>query len=324
MLAACVACTTARPPEGPPGGGLARERSIEPVPELAHRPLDPEHVRVQPEGDTVEQNWFLDLYTLLHSRSYRVFRVVLPSSGPGDAIAHLSLPAGEGPHPVIVMYPILGGRHVISELISKMLVRRGYAVARLERRELDLENGSATALADELRTAILDGRRLIDWLAHHPNIDSARVAAAGVSLGGIQALTLTAVEPRIRGGFYMLVGGGLAEIFYESAEKPIRAFRDRMIEEFQLADREAFLAEMRPYVRDLDPLTWVDRIETERILLVSGRFDRVVRPERTRILWEKLGRPTWRKIPTGHYQGIVFLSNSISLASKHLEQLFAV
>ena len=36
-------------------------------------------------------------------------------------------------------------------------------------------------------------------------------------------------------------------------------------------------------------------------MLVSGRFDRVVPPERTEALWEALGRPRWHRYPAGHY-----------------------
>lgn len=286
-------------------------------------PLDLSDVRVQPEGLTVEENWILDIYTFLHARDYRSFRVLFPGSERDEVTAHLLIPAGPGPHPVVVVFPILEGSHVVSEGLAKALVKRGYAAARLERHALELAEAQGPEVpAVTFRTAILDSRRLLDWIASHPELDASRVAAAGVSMGGILALTLMEVDPRIRAGFFLMVGGGLPEILHDSSERPVRVFRERLQSEQDLDTREAFVAYLRPYVGVVDPLTYAARIDPRTVLLASGRFDRVIRPQHTHALWQALGKPTWIRVPAGHYQLFPFFWWSIGRGADHLDRVF--
>jgi dipeptidyl aminopeptidase/acylaminoacyl peptidase len=169
----------------------------------------------------------------------------------------------------------------------------------------------------------LDARRLLDWLVTHPEIDPDRIASAGVSTGGILALTLMEVDPRIRAGFFLMVGGNLAEILHDSRERPVRAFRERLQTEQNLETREAFVSYLEPYLRAVDPITYAARIDPRTVLLASGRFDRVVHPRHTRALWQALGKPTWIHLPAGHYQMFPFFWWSIGRGAKHLDRLFA-
>ncbi len=269
-----------------------------------HEPLDPRSVSVEPEGRTVESSWVLDLYTWLHSKSYTSSRLVFPGTERDEAVAHLLLPDGPGPYPTVMVFPILAGSHVVSEGLAKALISHGYAVARLERPPVDLEDPAVgpQEFSKALRGAVSDGRRLIDFLATHPRIDERRLASAGVSLGGIQALLLAQTDPRVRGGFYVMVGGGLAELLWDSTEKPVRAFRERIRAERSLESREAFVESLRDSTREVDPLTYSPLLEPDVVLLASGRFNRVMPPGRTEELWEALGRPRWIHLPVGHYQ----------------------
>jgi dienelactone hydrolase len=294
-------CTSTPPPTPPPPAPAVRTAP----PDLRPPPFDPAQFHETSEPITVEGHWILHLYTWLHARDYEVRRVEFPGSDAETAVAHLSLPPGEGPHPAVLVFPILAGSHVVSEGLAKALVRRGYAVLRVERRPLFPDDDPVSDFETptrQLRQALLDGRRLLDWLEWHPRIDAQRLATAGVSLGGIMAATLMGLDPRVQGGFFIMAGGGLAELLYDSRERPVRAFRNRALATLDEPSRDAFVEKARRHTQHLDPLAYAHRIDPRRVLLVSGRFDRVVPPERTTELWEALGRPVWRRFPAGHYQ----------------------
>ncbi|MEE8313423.1 MAG: hypothetical protein V3R91_03815 [Myxococcota bacterium] len=252
-----------------------------------HNPLEPGEVSLEREPRTVEQSWLLDLYTLFHAKHYTQSRLVFRGAQRGRAVAHLLLPDGDGIHATVAVFPILAGSHVVSEALAKALISHGYAVARMERPELDLEDPSVGAreFSQAIRGAVHDARRLIDFLTRHPRVDAGRLASAGVSLGGIQALLLAATDPRIRGGFFIMAGGGLAEILWDSSEKPVRAFRERLRAKRGLETRADFVASLRQETGDVDPLTYGGSLDPSRILLASGRFDRVMPPARTKELW---------------------------------------
>jgi len=78
---------------------------------------------------------------------------------------------------------------------------------------------------------------------------------------------------------------------------------------------------LRSLVEDVDPLTWASRIDPDRALLVSARFDRVVRGEHTRALWEAMGRPTWVRVPSGHYEILPFFWWSVGRGADLLDRV---
>jgi dipeptidyl aminopeptidase/acylaminoacyl peptidase len=225
-----------------------------------------------------------------------------------------------------VVFPIRGGSHVVSEALAKALVNRGYVVLRLERRRVfrdDDRPGDFTTPAGRLRDSLLDARRLIGWLETHPEVDRERLATAGVSLGGILAATLMGVDERIQAGLFIMAGGGLPELLHDSGDGRLRRFRERALERAQDRSREAFVAALEPHTRLVDPLSYANRIDPRRALLVSGRFDRVVPPQSTETLWEAMGRPTWLRFPTGHYQFVPFFWWAVERGSQFFGRVFS-
>ncbi|MEE8557638.1 MAG: acetylxylan esterase [Myxococcota bacterium] len=316
LLLAGAGCSTVRGVQG-----TAPTRDLEPVSELDYTTLDSSRVRVEPGERTVESSFILDLYTWFHRRDYQSYRVTFPGGEDQEVLGHMLVPAGERPRPALIVFPILAGSHVVSEALAKALVNRGFVVLRLERKELDLEETADPAgPAREFRAALLDARRALDWLVQRPEVDPARIGAAGISLGGILAATLLGVDDRVRAAALIMTGGGLAEILHDSRERPIRSFRDRVQDELGLEGREQFVAELARYTTIVDPLTYADRITPQSVLLVSGRFDRVIPPEQAHKLWEALGQPTWIRLPVGHYQFFPFFWWAVGRGADHLER----
>ncbi len=287
-----------------------------------YQPLPAAAGSAAPEAQTVEDHWLLHTYSALHGDHYRNFRVVLPAQDGSESVAHFSVPEGMGPHPTVLVFPILAGSHLVSEMLGKVLVDRGYAVLRLERTELFPEperEADFPPIATRLADSIREGRRALDWVLRQPEVDPERIGVAGVSLGGIMAATLLGVDPRVDAGFFIMAGGGIAEILFDSREKPVRSFRDRVMAQRGLANREQFIAAATPHTQGLDPLTYAGQVETNRVRLISARFDRIVPPERTRDLWSAFGEPTWHRVPTGHYSLIPFFWWSANRGADHLD-----
>jgi len=321
LLLLAASCTStdgppAPPPEPPPAADLPSLGFFD------YKKLDPASVQIQPEGGTVKQSWVLDLYTLFHSHDYRAFRLVMPDEAGADRIGHLLIPAGPGPFPAVVAFEILDGPNDVSEGLAKALVNRGYAVARLERRALDLPHqNSADVVRERLRAGVIDGRRLLDWLVTHPKIDATRLASAGVSIGSIQALLLAECDRRIRAGFFVMTGGNLTEMLYDSSETPVRDFRNRMMAQRGWTTREQWVEGVKAYVAPVDPLTYTAYLDPRNVMLASGRFDTVVPQTYAQQLWEALGQPRWYKLPCGHYTLFPFFWWAIARGADHLDSL---
>jgi len=297
--------------------------ALELDPALRPEPPRPEDVFVSPEPITVEDAWILDVYTFFHRKDYQTLQVKYPSVTGGQATAHLLIPPGDGPHATVVVFDILAGSHVVSEAMAKALVNRGFLIARIERPKMDLENTTdAAEPARALRSALLDGRRLLDILEWRADVDQNRIATAGISVGGILACLLQSNDSRVDAGIFIMPGGNVAKILSDSTERPIRAFRDNLMEREGL-DVDGFVERMRPLMDPLDPVHHATRIDPKSVFLASSRFDRVIRPQHAEALWEALGRPSWTRLPIGHYQLLPMFWWTVNRGADHLDAYFA-
>ena len=145
--------------------------------------------------------------------------LTLRLSDGADAPALLIRPPGARPAPAILYCHAHGGRYDIGrdELVSGRpaltapyapdLVARGCAVLCVEMPCFGARAGlseSAESKARLWRGTTLFGRMLaeqvaaLDWLSARPDVDAARVATLGISMGGTLAWWMAAIDPRIR------------------------------------------------------------------------------------------------------------------------------
>lgn len=137
----------------------------------------------------------------------------------GDLVpAYLALPAGAaGRVPVITLMHGVGRskeRWFQADLsppaaaLTQALIGAGYAVLALDARghgERAMEDGyrvpgpdGGPIGRDLMVGSTLEQRRAFDYLETRKEIDSGRIGALGLSLGGLMAFALAAVEPRLR------------------------------------------------------------------------------------------------------------------------------
>jgi dienelactone hydrolase len=131
---------------------------------------------------------------------------------PGVSLAAtLTLPAGKGPFPAVVLVTgsgpqdrdetILGHKPFL--VLADYLSRRGIAVLRYD------DRGVAASTGDFGRATTLDfaedARAAVDWLASRPGIDPARVGLIGHSEGGLIAPIVAAGNSAV--SFIVLLSG---------------------------------------------------------------------------------------------------------------------
>ncbi len=132
----------------------------------------------------------------------------------------LGLPAhGKAPYPVVVEIDGVGGwkerwwtadSWPRGKSATDSLLAAGYAVVAIdapyagERIEAnDFRSAEAliyspTIARDMVVQATIEHRRLLDWIATQPTLDTARVGVLGLSMGGMIAWYLAALEPRVK------------------------------------------------------------------------------------------------------------------------------
>jgi pimeloyl-ACP methyl ester carboxylesterase len=235
----------------------------------------------------------------------------------GDEHLRFCLRETDGTRPLVLMVPILAGGEDLMDQVGNRLVARGYDVASCARAGRALQTGQRGADLDELfARTVLHQRLLLRWLR-------ARDAAPrpyfvlGISLGGMVAAVLGALEPDLTGVAICLSGGDIAGLVPISSEPRVQQWRRWRHEADGVGDDHLRweLAERMHY----EPLRFAPAVPTERVFLVTADFDTVVPPRHQDLLWEALGRPKRLRVPLGHYSAALLLDHIVGAVAGHFD-----
>ena len=226
--------------------------------------------------------------------------------------------------PAVVILPITMG-DFYTKALARHLAERGYVCLRFQSRgELLKIRNSPDMLADFerlLRADVIDTLRGVDWLVGQDAVDPQRIGVVGLSLGAIVGSVVMGVDPRINAGAFMLGGGDLAGILFDSDENSIITIRKR-IQAQETGPSNAIRQVVASALKNVDPLTYAPRLDPNRVLLISAAFDNVIPDAYGKALWRKMRRPALIKIPTGHYTAGLFFPYAEGQILDHLERVW--
>ena len=224
----------------------------------------------------------------------------------GRVTAHWLRPARPGRTAVVVL-PIQGGDYEVSTMLARFLTKCGHHTLRFERRAnwLDASRDPAE-LAPHVRQYLRDIPRGIDAWVEKGEVDPDRIGLMGVSMGAIMGAGVAAVDKRIKASVLAIGGAELADILASANDEEINLYREDLRLRLGLTTEQlaAKLRDLLGEQRELDP---TGRVDSESVLYISARFDRVVRYPYATLLWERLGRPRRLTLPCGHYSTALFL-----------------
>lgn len=227
------------------------------------------------------------------------------------------------PAPAIVITPILGGGRDLALYHCRAFNEAGMHAVLVDRGSKVLRKSWPVAAVErQLRRAVAARRAVVDWLETRADIDSTRLGAFGISMGGILTSVLLAVEPRLTSGVIALAGGDVPAIISRSDEN--RLVEWRAAKAVELGIDEAAVEALLRAALDSDPARMAPFVDPRRVLFISTRWDTVVPPENQELLWRELGRPLRYDLPAGHYTGIIFLPYVMGVAVEWLEERFKV
>lgn len=164
---------------------------------------------------------------------------------------------------------------------------QGFFVLSIDRPQADEEaQVQRQGLAGMWGTRVYDLMRAVDYLESRPQVDRERIGMLGLSLGGMEALWLGALDPRVK--VVVSVAGHLAwaEVFRDRAWRLI--FRELGLGQALIAEgasgERAWQAfrETCPELELLDASRVAPRLAPRPLLLMSGEGDPYVPPASTR------------------------------------------
>lgn len=222
----------------------------------------------------------------------------------GEITLEYFMPLSAGRAAVVVMLPIMKSSLAIERFFARYYARRGIAAVILT----DVHSPAATEdirrLDSGLRETVIQARQAIDWIETRAELDRTRIGVLGLSMGGIRASLLAAVDTRVRGAALALVGSDLPHIVAHSNESVFVRLRAHQLQAFQRTP-DALELELRSLLHS-DPGRYAAYIDAERTLLVLALYNSTVSYAKGAQLRSLIGNPETITIPTGHYSSVVY------------------
>ncbi len=229
----------------------------------------------------------------------------LPFQETNRAVGHLYTPPSRPGAPVVVVSHGWAhrGRAGVERLYVRPFLRRGLAVLLMEHPlhfdrtpagvysgEL-MVSGDAALTVEAFRQAVADTGAAVDYLA---STGLRRWGLFGYSLGGYVAGLLACVR---RDPAFLVVAGCGDSLLSPILETKLGRNVREDLSHCGLADRER----LETFWGLISPSRWAPALPRDRILLVAGRYDRIMLPRSVENLWTVWGRPEIRWLPRGHY-----------------------
>ena len=204
----------------------------------------------------------------------------------------------------ILVFPILSGGEPLSRGLGKALARAGFVALVLDQKEelFDPETADMKFTDAVLRQSVSDARKAITWLEQRDDVDPDRIGCVGISMGGILACLVDAVETRVKASAWLLAGGDLLEILAVTREPGIRKARKNWLKTSGTTV-EKFLEENRGKLNG--PLKYASHIDPAHAMMVTATFDKVIPRSNADRLFEATGRPARRFVPLGHFTALM-------------------
>jgi len=212
---------------------------------------------------------------------------------------------GDQHAPVVLVLPILNGQKQVVRPFATYFASNGYNVVIVDtvQRKTLLEDMLEPEAA--IRRTAIRHRRVLDWIATMPAIDQDRIAVFGASLGGFNALFLTATDPRIGASALALVAGDLPFVLTNSSEGRIIDAAEGAMETLQ-TDKEGLGKYLDEHILS-DPLSLARYVDPAHVLMVLAKFDDAVHYEKQIELQAAIGNPESITLPTGHVSTAAYL-----------------
>jgi dienelactone hydrolase len=159
-------------------------------------------------------------------------------------------------------------------------------------------SGDVVRTAECFQQTVVEVRAILPWLREL----SPAVGFLGYSLGGIIGHLAMTVEA-FPAGVTFLAGGNSAGVTWEGRmTRYVRCDIER--------------AGMEQIWAVTNPTLLARHNKTKNLLMMAGKFDKIVPPKFTLELWEALGRPPLKWFPCAHYSSFFFLPSIVDEAAR--------
>jgi esterase/lipase len=162
------------------------------------------------------------------------------------------------------------------------------------------------------RASVIEVRQVLDWANSRPELDTERIAALGISLGGFVSEIAMALDKRIKAGVFMVAGGNSEIITWNTRSEAVIRGHGCTREECREIHSSfpQYLSEVAERGIDnvvplthcflTDALTFAPYLRERPVLMLNAKGDKTVPTEATLDFWEACDKPPIKWLPGSH------------------------
>lgn len=203
---------------------------------------------------------------------------------------------------LILVFPLLGGKPIVSSHFAGYFAERGLDAAIVRRNE-DFKNPANFGRIEEmLRLNVVRDRVAMDYFER--NHGKKDFGGFGVSRGGINVALTAGVDPRLK---YVVIAMGASDlplIFRDSNEKRIKKYVEAVMKERQMTRPQVF-SFLQENIKT-DPKYTAKHIDARNTMMFLSVFDQTVPYEYGRRLRKEIGNPKTVFLAANHYTAAAF------------------
>lgn len=154
--------------------------------------------------------------------------------------------------------------------------------------------------SERFRAVTIDTRRLIDWAATRPEIDSSRIGIIGFSMSALVGANAAGNDPRIHTAVYVLGGARPWDMMAE-CNLVVQYMREQVSDTLGWS-QEQYREFFHRQLLYGDPARWKGRYRPENTLIIESSKDDCIPPESRASLFHATGEPERIVYPYNHWQ----------------------
>jgi cephalosporin-C deacetylase-like acetyl esterase len=160
--------------------------------------------------------------------------------------------------------------------------------------------------------SVIELFQVIDWAESRAEINAAKIAAVGISFGGINSAIAMGLDKRLKAGVLIVMGGNSPKIGWETRTSDYNKGRQQT--------RAGYLKALNSYMNYLaeveakglervtppnklflcDPMTFAHLLRKRPVLMLNALWDKAIPREATLDFWEAAGKPPISWFPATH------------------------
>jgi hypothetical protein len=223
-------------------------------------------------------------------------------------------PRGADNAPLVVLLHGIGDLSVPPcKMLAKTLVKKGiasfvlYSVMHSKRMPASVLKRFPRLTSQEWfeshRISVIELLQVIDWAESRAEINAEKIAAVGISFGGINSAIAMGIDKRLKAGVFIVTGGNGPKIGWETRTSDYNKGRKQT--------RAGYLKTLNSYMQYLaeveekgfervtppkqlflcDPMTFAHHLRQRPVLMINALWDQAIPKEATLDFWKAAGKP---------------------------------